>query len=167
MTVRRPKRVGHQPAGATRAECFVAWLATALPQKIAAAPERVLINFACVLIGASALLAEKPRSLLALWPTGAVTTWSLTMAFGGAAALLGYWNYPQRLWARPMERLGYLTLLLATSVYGIGLIIVFGWQGMFTGVIFLGIAFSKAIRLLVTSAYRSHLLRNDGGEDGN
>jgi hypothetical protein len=150
----------------SRNERVIRWLATVLPQPIAAAPERVLVNFACVLIGLGSLLAENPRSLLAIWPDGAVTTWSLTMIVGGACALTGYWNYPRRPWARPLERTGYLAIFLSAAVYGVGVIAVFGWQGAFAGVIYLGIALSKLTRLLVTSAYRSVLLRNGGDGDG-
>jgi hypothetical protein len=146
----------------TRNECVIRWLATVLPQPAAEAPERVLVNFACVLIGVSALAVERPGSLLALWPEGVVTTWAMAMAAGGAFALVGYWNYPRRYWARPLERLGYLGIFLAASVYGVGVIVVFGWQGAFSGTIYLSIALAEAVRLLVTSAYRTVLLQNGG-----
>lgn len=143
-----------------RRERLIRWLATVLPEPIAAAPERVLINFACVLIGLSSLIADRPGSLLSLWPSGIPEAWALSMVIGGGFAIVGYWNNPARRWANSVERLGYLLILLATLIYGIGVIVVFGWQGVPSGVIFLGIAFAKAMRLLITSAFRSIVLRN-------
>ena len=145
---------------------LVRWAATLLPEPMAVAPERVLINGACVLIGLASLLQQQPGSLHAIWPQGAVVSWSVLMLAGGLSALLGYWNYPHRNWSRPVERLGYLCLLIATSVYGVGVLVVFGWQGAFAGAIYLSIAASKAIRLLVTSAYRSYLIESGDPQDG-
>lgn len=144
-----------------RRERLVQWLATLLPEPIAKAPERILINFACVLIGVSALLSERPGSLLALWPPGFAEAWSLGMAFGGALALTGIWH-AGRAWSNSVARLGYLLICVTALIYGVGVIVVFGWQGAASGVVYLGIAFAKAVRLLITSAYRSYLLR--GGD---
>jgi hypothetical protein len=140
-------------------------LATLLPLKLAVAPERVLINSACVLIGVAALAVVKPGSLLALWPAWVAYAWPATMAFGGAAALIGYWNNPRRRWANSLERTGYLAILLASVVYGVGLIVVFGWQGIFSALLFFCIAFAKAVRLLVSSAARANVLKNGNHRD--
>lgn len=144
----------------TRRERFIRCLTRFLPKKIAEAPERVLINFACVLIGVSALLAERPRSLLAVWPDGFPEAWAVTMVLGGGFVLVGFWNNPRRRWANSIERFGCLMIFAAAVVYGVGVITVFGWQGTPSGVVYLGIAFAKAVRLLVSSAYRSILIQD-------
>lgn len=152
----------------TRTERAVLWVAGHIPQPILAAPERVLINVACVLIGATALVAERPGSLLELWPAGFPETWALTIALGGTAALVGHFagdRAARHTWATPVERLGYLLILIASVVYGVGVFVEFGWQGAFSGLFYLMVAFAKAARLLVTSAYRSYLLRDRAAGD--
>lgn len=134
---------------------------TALPAPLAAAPERVLINCACILIGLAGLFAPAPRSLLVVWPHWVAFEWAAVMVAGGAAALLGYWHQPSPRWG-PVERVGYLAVLLATLLYGVGVIVTFGGQGAFAGIIYIGIATSKAIRLLVSTAARAEILRQTG-----
>jgi hypothetical membrane protein len=148
-----------------RRERLIRCLATVLPQKIAEAPERVLINFACVLIGVSALITQRPGSLLTVWPDGFPETWALAMLSGGVLALVGYWNNPRRRWANSIERLGYLLILVASLIYGIGVLAVFGQQGLASGVIYLSIALAKSVRLLITSAFRTYLLRGGAPEE--
>lgn len=144
----------------SRRDRWVQRLATALPEPIAKAPERVLINFSVILIGVAALLSERPGSLLALWPWWVAVEWAVVMAAGGAAALTGYWKRQasrRPLWGS-LERVGYLAIFLAAVLYGVGVIVVFGWQGAFSGAIYLGIAFAKAVRLVVSSAARTQIL---------
>jgi hypothetical protein len=76
------------------------------------------------------------------------------MFLGGGCALLGYW-----LGNRSVERLGYMLIGAAATVYAIGVIIVFGWQGVTTGILYIGIALSKLVRLLVGSAVRNAVIR--------
>lgn len=123
-----------------------------------AAPERVLINFACILMGLSALLASRPGSLLALWPAWVAYEWAGAMLLGGCSALVGYWNGK-----RPLARLGYLLIAVASLVYGVGVMVVFGWQGVPIGATFLAIALAKGIRLLVGSAIRNAVI--EAGRD--
>jgi hypothetical protein len=140
--------------------CTIRKVATLVPLPLAMAPERVLVNVACILLGLTSLVIDQPGSLDAVWPEGVVTTWAILMIIGGASSTVGYWNYPRRGWARPLERMGYASLFLATSVYGIGVILEFGIQGLFAGLIYLGIALSKVIRLVMTSAYRQAVLED-------
>lgn len=152
----------------TRHERFIRWLSTVLPEPIAAAPERVLINFSVVLIGVAALLSGRPGSLLELWPWWVAVEWALVMVAGGAAALVGYWKRQSSRWELwgSLERVGYLAILLAAVLYGVGVIVVFGWQGAFSGAIYLGIAFAKAVRLVVSSAARIEVLHAGEGQPG-
>jgi hypothetical protein len=138
----------------TRGDRFVRRLVAHIPRPLAAAPERVLINFACILIGFSALTTERPGSLLTLWPRWVAYEWAGAMFLGGGCALLGYW-----LGNRSVERLGYMLIGAAATVYAIGVIIVFGWQGVTTGILYIGIALSKLVRLLVGSAVRNAVIR--------
>lgn len=145
----------------TRGERAALWLSGHIPRQILAAPERVLINFACILIGLAALVAERPGSLLELWPWWIAAEWAVVMAAGGLAVLLGYWkrqSSPRELWVS-LERVGYLAIFLAALLYGVGVIAVFGWAGTFSGLIYLGIAVAKGLRLVTSTSARTHLLR--------
>jgi hypothetical protein len=133
---------------------------------MAVAPERVLVNAACVVIGVATLFGQPAGRLHGVWDDGFIITWGIVMMVGGTTALIGYWNYPYRRWSRPVERLGYLGILIAATVYGVGLIIEFGWPGLTGAVLFFGIAASKAIRLVVTSAYRSYLIESGDHQEG-
>lgn len=151
----------------TRHQRRVDRLATLLPEPVAAAPERVLINGACFLIGLAALVAERPGSLLELWPSWIAIEWAVVMMCGGLAALVGYWKRqtsPRELWGS-LERVGYLAIFLAASLYGVGVIVVFGWSGAFSGVVYLGIAFAKIVRLTVSTSARTQML-HPAGEPG-
>lgn len=145
-------------------ERLIRSIAEALPRPLAAAPERVLINFACILIGVAGLVAERPGSLLTLWPWWVAVEWALVMAGGGLAALVGYWNRQtsqREIWGS-LERVGYLAIFLAAVLYGVGVIVVFGWSGFFSGVVYLGIAGAKFVRIVVSVSARNHLLRAPG-----
>lgn len=146
------------------------WLASLVPRPVAAAPEQVLINTCCVIIGLSAIVLERPGSLLSLWPDGFAYAWALGMAAGGAAALAGLWHRYRALpgpvdQANALERVGYLAILGASLAYGVALLVTFGWRGAASAVIFLGIAGAKTVRLLTSSAARGYLLRT-GREPG-
>lgn len=149
----------------SKPERLIQRLATLLPEPLAAAPERVLINFAVILIGAAALLSERPGSLLELWPWWVAVEWAFVMAGGGLAALVGYWKRQKSRWELwgSLERVGYLAIFLAALLYGVGVIVVFGWSGFFSGAVYLGIAWAKAVRLIVSSAARTHLLQAAAG----
>lgn len=140
-----------------RQERIVGWLATVLPLKIAEAPERVLINVMCVLIGAAVLLSDQSGRL---WPPVVSYVWAVMLIVGGAAALVGYWRNPSGSLARPLERLGYLVVGAASLAYGVRALWVVGWAAVPIAGIFLGIAFAKAVRLLVSSAARDSVLRS-------
>jgi len=152
----------------TRGERIALWLSARIPQPLLAAPERVLINVACVLIGAAALVAERPGSLLQVWPWWVAAEWAVIMASGGLAVLVGYWMRQSSQWALwvSLERVGYLAILLAAALYGVGVIVVFGWSGFFSGAIYLGIAAAKLIRLITSTAARAHLLQEPGEHEG-
>lgn len=146
----------------TRGERLTSWLLQLLPERVAAAPERVLINAAMALIGISTLLGlalgdgPRPASLLAIWPAWLSYEWASAMLLGGLCALVGYLRH-----RRTTERFGYLLIGIASTLYAASAVRVFGWHALFTAVLFLGIACSKAIRLLVTSAARSSVIRQD------
>jgi hypothetical protein len=138
----------------TRGERVINRLVGWIPRPLAEAPERVIVNFACILIGISALTAARPGSLLELWPRWVAYEWAVAMLIGGTCALAGHWKS-----ARSVERLGYMLLGAACTIYGVGVIVVFGLQGVTTGIIYLGLSLSKLTRLLVGSAARNAIIR--------
>ena len=149
----------------SRRERLIRWLAVALPEPVAAAPERVLINLLCVLVGVSVVVSGGHGS--PLWPRHVGLAWAATMIFGGIAALVGYWAgvAAVRPWSTSLARVGYFALLLATAIYGVRLLwaVELTWQTAVYAAIFLGIAAAKAVRLLVSTAARDEVLR--AGED--
>ncbi len=124
-----------------------------LPLPLAQSPERVVLNFACVAIGVSALTVSRPGSLLDLWPEWVTPVWALAMIVGGCAVLAGMF-----LRNTTLERLGYILVGVASLLYGVSTIASLGFQAMSTGLIFLGVAASKAVRMLVSSAARDTVL---------
>lgn len=128
---------------------FAAWLMRHLPLAIAINPERVLINFACVLIGLSTILGERSTAMASLWPFP-LYEWAAVMFVGGGSALYGTLRQE-----RTPERLGMVLLALGCVFYGVLAIIEVGPRGVFTALIFFAIAGAKLIRLTVTSAIRA------------
>lgn len=124
-----------------------------LPLPLAEAPERVLVNLACVLIGIAGF-TSRPGSLLDRWPGWVAYEWAGLMVVGGTMALVGYWT--DRL---TVERTGYIAIGACCTFYGIGLLVVFGFDGVYSAILYFAIACSKGIRLLVTSAARDALKR--------
>lgn len=126
-----------------------------IPRSLASDPERMLINTACVLIGLSVLLINPTPggSVMAHWPHWFRTEWALSMAGGGMAALIGL---PTKHWA--LERLGVLLIAMSSVVYAFGLFTIFWPRGVFTALIFLGIAGAKTVRFIVSSAARARLV---------
>lgn len=120
------------------------------------------MNAAVALIGLSGLVGlmtgqgPRPNSLLQIWPQWLSYEWCAAMLVGGAFALTGFLRG-----RRTVERLGYLLVGTASTLYGITDLVVLGLRGIFPAAIFLGIACSKAIRLAVTSAARAAVLRED------
>lgn len=145
----------------TRAERLRWRLATLIPEKFQAAPERLLINSVCVLIGLAGLLAVRPGSLLALWPRWFAYWWAAMMLVGGALTLVGIW----RGWRSP-ERIGVTAIMLAALVYGVATLVVFGSVGVFSGCMWLGIAVAKGIRLTVSLAADDQMRRTGGEREG-
>lgn len=143
-----------------KSERLVRWLVQRVPEPILASPERVLINFACILIGTAAFVGARPGSLLALWPRWVAYEWAFAMLLGGTFALVGFWRH-----RRSIARLGYLLICVASLVYGIGVLVVFGGQGVASGVIFLGIAVAKALRLVLGSAVRNSIIQSGRDQD--
>lgn len=127
-----------------------------VPRAVADAPERVLINAACVLIGLSGVFTPtQPHTLMATWPHWFAVEWSAGMIVGGVAALVGV---SSRQW--PLERLGVVLIGICAFVCTISLLLLFWPRGIFTALIFLGIAVAKAVRFIVSSAARAQILRN-------
>ena len=141
-------------------ERVIRWLVLHIPEPVLTAPERVLINFACAAIGLSGLIGARPGSLLALWPRWVVIEWAAAMFLGGLFALVGYWAG-----RRSMARLGYLLIGIASVVYGVAALVVFGWEALAVALIFLGVAVAKGIRLLVGSAIRNSIIAHARGMD--
>jgi hypothetical protein len=139
-----------------RRERAIRWLVRHIPEPILAAPERVLINFACLLIGLSAILAVPPGSLLATWPHWAALEWASAMMIGGGCALYGYW-----FGRRSAARLGYMLIGFAAFVYAVAVLLAFGRRGLGVVLIWLAIAAAKGIRLLVGSAVRNAIIQSD------
>lgn len=137
----------------TRTARTVRWLVEHIPTPILDSPERVFLNFACIVIGIGGLFGAEPGSLLAFWPRWVAYEWSVGMVVGGTCALIGYWNGK-----RPLARLGYLLIAITSLIFATTSAVVFGWDGLRVAAIFFGMALAKTVRLLVGSAIRNEIL---------
>ena len=124
-----------------------------VPAPVAEAPERVLVNYACIMIGAAGLVAVRPGSLLELWPPWIAYEWAAAMFFGGLCALVGYLRGKLSL-----ERLGYFLIAIACTAYAVAVLVVFDGSGIFPALIYAAIAVAKVIRLFVTSVTRQTMV---------
>lgn len=126
-------------------------------------PERLLINFACALIGLGGLIEPaEPGSLLAQWPRWFAYEWSAAMLVGGLSALWGIVAG-----GRVREWVGYVCIGAAASVYGVAIILTeHSLASARIGGLFLAIAVAKAIRLLVNYGARAALLHQAQQQDG-
>ena len=139
----------------------LAWL----PLPLAQSPERVVLNFACIMLGTSALFIPGRGSMVGFWPDWVAPVWGLAMIIGGCAVIAGMQRHKTTL-----ERLGYRLVGPACFAFGVSVLVVFGLDAVRTGVIFLAFALAKAIRMLVSSAARDAVLevgeRMDRDEQG-
>lgn len=156
---RRPPRAGRIERAAIR-------LATWPPIRVIGeyGPERLLLNFGCVLIGLGALV-EPHSGVLADWPTWFVYEWSAAMFAGGLFAL---WGIVAGGWARTpaakdrarlVEWAGYVCLGLAALCFGVGSLLSAGVEALRVSVLFLAIAAAKGVRLLLAYAARAQYLQ--------
>ena len=126
-------------------------LVRALPTPLVLAPERVVLNFGCLLIGLAALL-RPPRVLEWFLPHWGTVSWALLMAFGGLAVLVGMFR--DRI---TVERLGYV--MLGPACLGVGIIVAsLGWGGIASALIFISFGLVKALRLIISSAARDTVI---------
>lgn len=146
----------------SRIERAVFALASWAPVRLVAefGPERLLLNFACVLIGLGGLI-QTPDGLLELWPAWFVYEWSAGMLVGGVCALWGIVGQ-----ARTAEWVGYVCIGTAALIYGVSVLVAFGLDAARIGILFLAVALAKGIRLLLSYAARAQLLRMGREEQG-
>lgn len=128
--------------------------------------ERLLINFACAVIGLGGLIEPPaPPSPLADWPGWFAFEWAAAMLLGGVAALAGIIGGYRATTARARERarlaewVGYVSIGVGGLVVGVTLLAA-GGSAARSGVLFLAIAAAKALRLLLSYVSREELLRS-------
>lgn len=119
-------------------------------------PERLLLNFAFVLMGVGALV-EQPSGVLASWPGWFVVEWAVAMAGGGLAALWGITRG-----SRTAEWIGYVCVGAAALVFAVSCLWVLGWEALRIALLFLAIAAAKGIRLLLNYGARAGYMRTGG-----
>lgn len=124
---------------------FVRWL----PLHLVATPERVILNVAFLFVGLAAIISQDPTSVLARLPAWMLLSFSVGMGAGGFLVLYGLFRRK-----RSAERLGYLMVLFACCIYAPTVVAVRGWAGVPIGIVFVGFAIMKVIRLLISSAER-------------
>lgn len=120
-------------------------------------PERLLINFACALIGLGAMV-EPPSttSVLAQWPRWFVYEWAAAMLVGGVCAL---WGIVGR--HRLTEWVGYVCIGAAALLFGLASLLELGTPALRVGLLFLAIAAAKGVRILLAYAARAKFLETE------
>jgi hypothetical protein len=134
-----------------------------IPESYALAPERALVNIACILMGSSVLFvsSHSASSLVSTWPFWLVLEWGLGMIVGGLACMIG-----QNKANSPLVRTGQLLIAACCLFYAFDLVFTFGARAVLTAVIFLCLAIAKLIRICVSSAVRAGLLKKQQENDG-
>lgn len=120
-----------------------------LPVVIVNAPERVVLNAAFVLVGLSAFVTDTGDAAVSAWPVWVLIAWSGCMIAGGLSVLVGMFRG-----RTSTERLGYVLVAPACLIYGVSVLWVRGPASIPVFLIFLGLAFAKLIRLVISSAER-------------
>lgn len=117
-------------------------------------PERLLINFACALIGIGVLVDEPSEgSVMSGWPRWFVYEWAVAMLVGGCCALWGIIRE-----ARTVEWIGYVCIGSSALLFGLASLIGLGTSALRVGLLFLAIAVAKGVRLLLAYAARAKFL---------
>jgi hypothetical protein len=136
-------------------ERFARWFVSFLPIWLVNAPERILVNGVMLVIGGFAIVSQPPDSLVSYWSNWWAVEWGLTMVAGGAFTLFGV--------IKPnisSERFGLLLIAIGALIYGIDVVVTFGLRGIFSGVVYIGIAIAKLIRIAESTALRAEILRS-------
>lgn len=124
-------------------------------------PERLLINFACALIGLGALIDPPAgESVLAHWPRWFVYEWAGAMLFGGCCALWGITRGH-----RVGEWLGDVCIGCAAFLFVSLSIAELGVSAVRVSLMFAAIAAAKGVRLLLAYAARAVFLRTEAAKD--
>ncbi len=123
-----------------------------LPLHLIATPERVVLNVAFIFTGIAGIIPPRGQVLDAM-PPSILIIWTTGMIVGGSAVLLGLFrNF------RPLERVGYLLVLIACVFYAGYTVYERGLPGLPIALVFLGFAVMKVIRLIISSAEREMVL---------
>jgi hypothetical protein len=142
-------------AGRSRWERLIIWLADAIPRPILEKPEIILLNGTCVVIGISFLLRlTDPNGSSSVLPIEIGVPWAVFMVSGGCMALYGLYRLN-----RFMDRLGNLILFLACLFLSLNYFVLFGIERLVSGIIFLGLAASKAVGFIRQAAAQYRILQ--------
>lgn len=133
-------------------------LAGHLPEPLLAAPERVLVNLAVVLIGASSLVPP-PGSVIEAMPMFLRINFAFLYIIGGVCGLHGHWTD-----TRFTERVGALAIGLGSLVYIIESVEQRSWAATAVAVIFTAIALASAVRWLRATAFERQVRQRRDGE---
>lgn len=120
-----------------------------LPVVFVNAPERVVLNLIFVLIGLTSFVADQPGSIISRWPQWVVLAWGMSMSVGGASVLLGMFRN-----LTSVERLGYVLVAPACIIYAVSALWLRGLSGVPVFLIFIGLAASKMVRMIISTAER-------------
>jgi hypothetical protein len=132
-------------------------LAEKLPEPLLAAPERVALNLAMILIGIS-FMWPPPGSAVDSLPDLVARGLASLFVLGGALSLHSMWTD-----VRYTERAGALALALACFVYA-GVIIDFrGITGLATILLFIFVALSKVVRWIRSTAFEQTVRNRQQG----
>lgn len=124
-----------------------------LPPALVAEPERVVLNFAFILIGIGAYFSNDAGSVVSHWPIWVLVYWGLSMVIGGTSVLYGLFRGDTT-----VERLGYLLVGPACLIYAVTVAFVRGLPGTPVAIVFLALAVTKAIRMVISSAQRDQTI---------
>lgn len=133
---------------ATRTERFSMWLVHRLPNTLVREPERVMLNVATGVVGILSLLVlAQPGTIATVLPVPLLIMWSITLIVGALMTVSGMFRS-----SRITERSGLMLTAIGCIIYAFSLFSVGNARGHIIGYLFLAIALTKVLRLLISTA---------------
>jgi hypothetical protein len=135
------------PPDLTRSQKAAFWIVDRMPKVLIQDTERVVLNVATGSIGVTSLLAlREPGTIAEVLSIPLLVLWSVTLILGSIFVLIGMTKS-----FRVVERAGLMLTSIGCATYASALFSVGGVRAQIIGIVFIGIALAKVIRLIVSS----------------
>ena len=132
----------------SRFQRFALAVVRKLPGPLIREPERVMLNIATGIVGvASLLVLAQPGTIARVLSVPLLVMWSVTLILGCLLTVVGMFRS-----FRATERAGLMLTAIGCAIYASALFSVGGARAQIIGYMFLAIAATKILRLLISTA---------------